>query len=139
MNFENPEETALNGIYAFRRFLSDIGMPINFEQLGAKEEDIPVLIEKFGIGDGETGGWHHLHGYRHPNYACLNAKELYPLLSEKEEKIIRRHMWPLTLMPPGSKEGFVVTFADKYCATIEVYYSLNKKYREKFINKIEEL
>lgn len=57
MNFENPEETALNGIYAFRRFLSDIGMPINFEQLGAKEEDIPVLIEKFGIGDGETGGF----------------------------------------------------------------------------------
>ena len=57
MNFENPEETALNGIYAFRRFLSDIGMPVNFEQLGAKEEDIPVLIEKFGIGDGETGGF----------------------------------------------------------------------------------
>ena len=57
MNFENPEETALNGIYAFGRFLSDIGMPINFEQLGAKEEDIPVLIEKFGIGDGETGGF----------------------------------------------------------------------------------
>ncbi|MBP1565455.1 MAG: iron-containing alcohol dehydrogenase [Oscillospiraceae bacterium] len=57
MNFENLEETALNGIYAFRRFLSDIGMPINFEQLGAKEEDIPVLIEKFGIGDGETGGF----------------------------------------------------------------------------------
>ncbi|MBR6599049.1 MAG: iron-containing alcohol dehydrogenase [Oscillospiraceae bacterium] len=57
MNFENPEETALNGIYAFRRFLSDIGMPINFEQLGAKEEDIPVLIKKFGIGDGETGGF----------------------------------------------------------------------------------
>jgi alcohol dehydrogenase YqhD (iron-dependent ADH family) len=57
MNFENPEETALNGIYAFRRFLSDIGMPINFEQLGAKEEDIHVLIEKFGIGDGETGGF----------------------------------------------------------------------------------
>ena len=31
MNFENPEATAKQGIYAFRRFLSSIGMPINFE------------------------------------------------------------------------------------------------------------
>lgn len=89
--------------------------------------------------DGETGGWHRLHGYKHPNYACLNAKELYPELSKKEENIIRRHMWPLTVLPPGSKEGFVVTFADKYCAAIEVYYSLNKKYRTRFNKIIEEL
>ena len=32
-------------------------MPINFEELGAKEEDIPVLVEKFGLGDGKTGGF----------------------------------------------------------------------------------
>lgn len=89
--------------------------------------------------DGETGGWHRLHGYKHPNYACLNAKELYPLLSKKEDRIIRCHMWPLTPVPPQSKEGFVVTFADKYCAAIEVYYSINKKFREKFINHIKEL
>lgn len=57
MNFENPEETALNGIKSFRRFLHEIGMPINFTELGAKEEDIPVLVEKFGIGDGKTGGF----------------------------------------------------------------------------------
>ncbi len=57
MNFENPEATAKEGIRCFRRFLSDIGMPINFEQLGAKEEDIPVLVEKFGLGDGKTGGF----------------------------------------------------------------------------------
>lgn len=57
MNFENPAETALNGIAAFRKFLHEIGMPINFEELGAKEEDIPVLVEKFGLGDGKTGGF----------------------------------------------------------------------------------
>ncbi len=57
MNFENPKETALAGIKCFRRFLHEIGMPINFEELGAKEEDIPVLVEKFGIGDGKTGGF----------------------------------------------------------------------------------
>lgn len=57
MNFDDPESTALAGIKAFRRFLHDIGMPINFAELGAKEEDIPVLVEKFGIGDGRTGGF----------------------------------------------------------------------------------
>ncbi len=57
MNFENPEMTAKQGIQAFRRFLSSIGMPINFEELGAREEDIPVLVEKFGLGDGKTGGF----------------------------------------------------------------------------------
>lgn len=57
MNFENPAETALNGIRRFRKFLSGIGMPINFEQLGAKEEDIPELVKKFGLGGSRTGGF----------------------------------------------------------------------------------
>lgn len=57
MNFANPKETALEGIKAFRRFLVSIGMPINFEQLGAREEDIPALVDKFGIGEGKTGGF----------------------------------------------------------------------------------
>ncbi len=57
MNFEDPEATALEGIRRFRSFLHGIGMPINFAELGAKEEDIPVLVEKIGIGDGKFGGF----------------------------------------------------------------------------------
>ncbi len=58
MNYANPEDTAKKGIYAFRQFLRSIGMPINFAELGAKEEDIPVLVEKFGLGEeGRTGGF----------------------------------------------------------------------------------
>ena len=57
MNFANPEATAKEGIAAFRKFLVSIGMPINFEQLGAKEEDIPKLVEVLGIGDGVRGGF----------------------------------------------------------------------------------
>jgi len=60
MDFENPKNTAVKGIYAFRRFLHDIGMPINFEELGAKEEDIPTLIEKLGIGNGVRYGFKEL-------------------------------------------------------------------------------
>ena len=57
MNFADPKATALEGIHRFRQFLVDIGMPINFEQLGAKVEDIPALVDKFGIGDKKTGGY----------------------------------------------------------------------------------
>ena len=57
MNFSDPKATALEGIREFRKFLVDIGMPINFEQLGAKVEDIPALVDKFGVGDGKTGGY----------------------------------------------------------------------------------
>ena len=60
MDYEKPEETALKGITAFRYFLRSIGMPINFAELGAKEKDIPLLVEKFGLGDGRTGGFVHL-------------------------------------------------------------------------------
>ena len=57
MDFAHPEVTALEGIRRFRQFLHSIGMPVNFAELGAKEEDIPKLVEKFGIGDGKTGGF----------------------------------------------------------------------------------
>ena len=54
---ENPENTAKAGIKAFRQFLHNIGMPINFAELGASVEDIPVLVEKHGVGDGLTWGF----------------------------------------------------------------------------------
>ena len=57
MNYEDPEATALEGIHRFRVFLKSIGMPINFAELGAKEKDIPVLVEKLGIGDGIRAGF----------------------------------------------------------------------------------
>lgn len=57
MDFANPENTAREGIRRFRSFLHSIGMPINFAELGAREEDIPALVDKFGIGSGRTGGF----------------------------------------------------------------------------------
>ena len=55
MDFDHPEATALEGIEAFRNFLISIGMPKNFKELGAKEEDIPKLVEVLCRGDGRTG------------------------------------------------------------------------------------
>lgn len=55
MDFEHPEVTAKAGIEAFRNFLISIGMPKNFEELGAKEEDIPKLVDVLCNGDGRPG------------------------------------------------------------------------------------
>lgn len=55
MDFEHPEKTALSGIEALRRFLISIGMPKNFEELGAKEEDIEKLAYSACYGNGRTG------------------------------------------------------------------------------------
>lgn len=55
MDFECPEVTALAGINALQKFLISIGMPSNFAELGAKEEDIPKLVNVLCRGDGRDG------------------------------------------------------------------------------------
>ncbi len=55
MDFDRPEVTALEGIEAFRSFLISLGMPKNFEELGAKEEDIPTLVQMLCYGGGRSG------------------------------------------------------------------------------------
>lgn len=49
-------------------------MPINFEELGAKEEDIPALVEKLGIGDGKRGGFIELSSEDAANIYKIAAK-----------------------------------------------------------------
>lgn len=55
MDFAHPEVTAKAGIEAFRNYLISIGMPKNFEELGAKKEDIPKLVDVLCRGDGRDG------------------------------------------------------------------------------------
>lgn len=60
MDYEHPEKTAKAGIEALRQFLISIGMPKNFEELGAKEEDIEKMAHTACHGDvsgGTVGGF----------------------------------------------------------------------------------
>ncbi len=56
MDFVNPERTAREGIEALRQFLISIGMPKNFEELGAKEADIEKLAYRCCYGKGNESG-----------------------------------------------------------------------------------
>lgn len=63
--YVDKRETARVGVERLRQFFYNIGMPINFEELGAKEKDIPVLVEKLHQNKGETIGF----------FKKLNAKD----------------------------------------------------------------
>ncbi len=54
----HPENTARAGIEALRQFLLSIGMPKNFAELGAKEEDIPYLVKTLMVNKGHNGAIH---------------------------------------------------------------------------------
>lgn len=55
MDFAHPENTAKAGIEAFKQFLKSIGMPSNFAELGAKEEDIEEMAHTACYGNGREG------------------------------------------------------------------------------------
>ncbi len=80
--------------------------------------------------------WHRPHGYKHPRFAVNNAKKLYPEISDFEENIILRHMWPLTVIPPATKAGYLVSFADKYCAARELLRADCKHFTKQFEQSI---
>lgn len=61
----------------------------------------------------------HFHGMTHPKCAYKHAKKFFEL-NAIEEDIILSHMWPVTLFRvPRTKEGWITTFTDKYCGTLE--------------------
>ena len=69
MDFSNPEKTAREGIEKFRFFLSEIGMPVTLSQLGAREEDIPLILKR-----------RHKRGYPFGGFVTIGEKEMEEIL-----------------------------------------------------------
>lgn len=65
-----------------------------------------------------------LHAFHHPRIALENSKKIFDL-NKKEEDIILKHMWPVTLAFPKYKESYIITLSDKYCALLETYKYYN--------------
>ena len=77
------------------------------------------------------GAFYRGHIIRHPKEAAEKARQDFKT-SKKEESIIRRHMFPLTITPPRYKEGWLVSWADKTSAVSE---TLGKKARRAKANR----
>lgn len=61
-----------------------------------------------------------LHGFTHPRTAMKNADRDFEL-NDIERDIIVKHMFPLTPILPSFRESFIVSIADKWCATAEIF------------------
>lgn len=78
-----------------------------------------ALLHDFFLYDWHDKSAHrHFHGFIHPRVALDNALRLFEL-TEIEKDIIAHHMWPLTPIPPHTKEAYIVNFMDKWCSIKE--------------------
>lgn len=66
---------------------------------------------------------HRFHGFTHPRRALENADKEFQL-TETERNLIYCHMFPLTPIPPSTKEAWIVCIADKICALSETMMPL---------------
>jgi uncharacterized protein len=59
--------------------------------------------------------------YTHPNRGVEVAEEEYHL-SEEQADAIRRHMWPVCIIPPVHTLGWIITAADKISSVKEILF-----------------
>lgn len=67
-----------------------------------------------------------LYTTRHPQAAVENSKKFFKL-SEKEEDIIRTHMFPVDVKVPKYAESWVVSFVDKSISTAEFGHKFSRQ------------
>eukprot|EP00825_Cyclidium_porcatum_P037436 TRINITY_DN4130_c0_g2_i1.p1 TRINITY_DN4130_c0_g2~~TRINITY_DN4130_c0_g2_i1.p1 ORF type:complete len:282 (+),score=48.78 TRINITY_DN4130_c0_g2_i1:133-978(+) len=54
---DDKKAVALKGVEALKKFFSSIGLPVSFKELGAREEDIDLLVKRLHDNKGETVGF----------------------------------------------------------------------------------
>ena len=59
-----------------------------------------------------------LHAFTHPKEALRQALTITEL-NDKEQDIMKNHMWPVTPKFPRYKETYIITLVDKYSAVAE--------------------
>lgn len=91
-----------------------------------------ALLHDFFLYD-----WHEpikrnrVHGFTHPYTALKNAEKVFEL-SKIEKNMIKRHMFPLTPIPPRYRESLILCLADKICATHETVEGFKRRLRKRF-------
>ncbi len=126
-NFQSTRNYIQHGSIPVRRHCIDVarqsilisrllGVPCNEREMvrGALLHDYFL----YDWHDKTRQDYQSLHGFYHPGIALRNANKEYKL-TLREKDIIKKHMWPLTVVPPLCREAWIVTTADKYCSLLE--------------------
>lgn len=75
------------------------------------------------------------HGFVHAKEALENSKKIFPeLIDKKIENSIKRHMFPLTFIPPLYLESWIICFVDKMCS-MEIFKEPKNLYKYVGIKK----
>ena len=67
------------------------------------------------------------HAFTHPKEALRQALTITEL-NDKEQDIIKNHMWPVTPKFPKYKETYIITLVDKYFAVAEAFINVEKEF-----------
>ena len=108
--YEHSVKVAYTSLYFARRF-----------RLNIDEKSLirGALLHDYFLYDWhDKANGHHWHGFTHPGTALHNASEDWKL-TPVEREIIKKHMFPLTPIPPTCREAWLVCLADKICAAKE--------------------
>ena len=91
-----------------------------FLHLHAGEMARAALLHDLFLYDWHAPSHPRWHGFRHPGRALYEAERITSL-TKREISIIKRHMWPLTLIPPRYVESYVIILVDKCCSLRETF------------------
>ncbi|MBQ7307228.1 MAG: HD domain-containing protein [Clostridia bacterium] len=81
---------------------------------------------------------HRFHWFKHPRIALNNAIKKYPLTKTQQDMILH-HMFPVTIIPPKTKEGWLICYYDKVAAVHDRFGKRNNKKDKKCKRKEEKL
>ena len=123
-DFMKVKEKSHHGINRFEHLLrvSYYSYKITkFLRLNYKETTRAALLHDFFVD--ETDDHSQIKALRkHPTYALENAKKYFDL-TEREEDIIKTHMFPVTFTPPKYLESWIVDIIDDVASVYERYKS----------------
>lgn len=98
------------------------------EKLGIsyKKSDLirGALLHDYFLYDWHDGDGRQIHGFTHPASALHNADRDFEL-TDTERDIIKKHMFPLTVIPPKCREAWIVCMVDKACSLYETFKRSN--------------
>ena len=93
----------------------------------AREAPRAALLHDFYLYNWYVDKHEEGHAWYHPKEAVKNAEHYFGPLTPMQRDMILSHMWPLHLMPPRSREGMALTFADKVGA-VRDFLRLSKRF-----------
>jgi len=79
------------------------------------------LLHDFYLYDWHIEKHDEMHAWYHPKAAVANILDVFGEISDMQKDMILRHMFPLSILPPNSIGGWILTLCDKHCANEDIF------------------